>query len=237
MSARAKAIVPLAIVIGIISFAWTEISLNFTFNWLAEGDFFGFGVPQNLHLIFPTAFITYGLFFAAGGDNAAFGKVFVASLFGAAAALVTMLLAFTTADANIADPDAGPAYWGIALWVGIAAAILVILLVAGDWYYLAGTFPCFAAVLLWWIATGLDGYVPAPPSGAGLSASQAAAALSNPDPGIAGTGAGLGLLSTPWYWVAISSWVSLAIGCCLGILTAKIVVAITPRPKPASSDV
>ena len=34
------------------------------------------------------------------------------------------------------------------------------ILIAGDWYYVAGTFPCFAAVFLWWIATGLDGWVP-----------------------------------------------------------------------------
>ena len=32
MSARAKAIAPLALVIGILSFLWTELSLNFTFQ-------------------------------------------------------------------------------------------------------------------------------------------------------------------------------------------------------------
>ena len=90
MSARAKAIAPLAIVIGILSFLWTELALNFTFHWvtvqdelLGEGQF---GLPENFHLILPTAFISWGLFFAAGGDNAAFGKVFLACVFGSVAA-------------------------------------------------------------------------------------------------------------------------------------------------------
>ena len=152
MSARAKAIAPLALVIGILSFLWTELSLNFTFHWVTvQDELLGpgqFGLPENFHLILPTAFISWGLFFAAGGDNAAFGKVFLACVFGSVAALITMPLAFKTADA--------PDFWGIALWVGIFAFILVMILVAGDWYYVAGTFPAFASVFLWWIATGLD---------------------------------------------------------------------------------
>ena len=70
MSARAKAITPLAVVIGILSFLWTEFSLNFTFHWvtvqdelLGEGQL---GLPENFQLILPTAFISWGLFFAAG---------------------------------------------------------------------------------------------------------------------------------------------------------------------------
>jgi hypothetical protein len=253
MSARAKAIAPLAIVIGIISFLWTELSLNFTFNWVTtDAVYAGFGVPTNFHLILPVAFITYGLFFAAGGDNAAFGKIFLATVFGSVAALVTMPLAFSTADAKtaeiIAGEDVGPAYWGIALWVGIFAFILVMILVAGDWYYVAGTFPCFAAVFLWWIATGLDGYVPAavttadgteiPISGSGFSDSEIAANIAANGglgtPG--GTGVAGGLLSTPWYWVWFSTWVTLVCGCILGIVTSKIVAAVTPKPKAAAAE-
>ena len=82
MSARAKAIAPLAVVIGILSFLWTELSLNFTFHWVTvQDDLAGdgqLGLPENFHLILPTAFISWGLFFAAGGDNAAFGKIFLA---------------------------------------------------------------------------------------------------------------------------------------------------------------
>ena len=154
MGARAKAILPLAAVVGVLSFLWTELSLNFTFHWVTQTDeLFGpdtVGLPEHFHLILPTAFISWGLFFAAGGDNAAFGKIFIASIFGSVAALITMPLAFNTAD----NPD----FWGIALWVGVFAFILVAILIAGDWYYVAGTFPMFAAVFLWWIATGLDGW-------------------------------------------------------------------------------
>jgi hypothetical protein len=225
MSARARAITPLAVVIGVISFLWTEFSLNFTFHWFTVQDnLLGpgqFGLPENFHLILPTAFITYGLFFAAGGDNAAFGKIFLAATFGSVAALLTMGLSFKTADA--------PDFWGIALWVGIFAFILVMILIAGDWYYVAGTFPCFAAVFLWWIATGLDGYVP---NGGGTENTVASLG----DPATAGIGAGGGLLSTPWQWVWFNSWVTLVIGCVLGIVTAKITAAITPKPKATTAD-
>jgi hypothetical protein len=220
MGARAKAIAPLAIVVGVLSFLWTEFSLNFTFHWVTVQDNLtgpgSFGLPENFHLILPTAFIAWGLFFAAGGDNAAFGKIFLATVFGSVAALVTMPLAFKTADA--------PDFWGIALWVGIFAIILVLILIAGDWYYVAGTFPCFAAVFLWWIATGLDGYVP---NGGGTSNSVAALQ----SPATAGIGAGGGLLSTPWQWVWFSTWVTLVCGCVLGIISAKVAAVITPKPR------
>jgi len=120
MGARAKAIFPLALVIGVLSYLWTEFSLNFTFHWVtvAGTDTAGsVGVPQNFHFILPTAFISWGLFFAAGGDNAAFGKIFLASVFGTVAALVTIPLSYQTA----AFPD----FWGIALWVGIFAFIVL----------------------------------------------------------------------------------------------------------------
>jgi len=126
-----------------------------------------------------------GLFFCAGGDNAAFGKIVVASVFGTVAALITMGLAFKTAQM--------PHFWGISLWVGIFAFILVAILILGDWYYVAGTFPAFAAVFLWWIATGLDGWAP---NGGGVG-SKAAANLGKP---AAGFGAFDGLISTTWGW-------------------------------------
>jgi hypothetical protein len=218
MGARAKAIFPLAFVIGILSFAWTEFSLNFTFQWVTNDlGAAGGGVhqPENFHLILPTAFISWGLFFAAGGDNAAFGKIFMAAVFGTVAALVTMPLAFTTAD----FPD----FWGIALWVGIFAFVLVMILVAGDWYYVAGTFPCFAAVFLWWIATGLDGWAI---NGGGIDNSLAE--------GNAGSGAFGGLISTPWGWVWFNTFVTLVLGTILGIVSAKLAAALTPKPKAAA---
>ncbi|MSO45093.1 MAG: hypothetical protein EXQ74_07320 [Thermoleophilia bacterium] len=215
MGARAKAIFPLALVVGVLSYLWTEFSLNFTFHWVtvAGTDAPGaVGVPQNFHFILPTAFIAWGLFFAAGGDNAAFGKIFLAAVFGTVAALVTMPLAYKTA----AFPD----FYGIALWVGVFAFILVMVLVAGDWYYVAGTFPCFAAVFLWWIATGLDGWAPV-----GADA----------DNGGGGTGLGAfaGLVSTPWAWVWFDSLVTLIAGAILGVISGRLAALITPKAKEA----
>jgi len=218
MGARAKAITPLALVIGVLSFLWTEFSLNFTFHWVTDGDLgIGLELPKNFHLILPIAFISWGLFFAAGGDNAAFGKILVACIFGSVAALITMPLAFKTADL--------PDFWGISLWVGVFAFILVMILILGDWYYVAGTFPAFASVFVWWIATGLDGWAANGGGvGNGLDALKAAP----------GTGAFGGVISTPWAWVWFSVLVTLACGCVLGILSAKLAGALTPKPKAAA---
>lgn len=218
MGPRAKAIFPLALVIGVLAFLWTEFSLNFTFHWVTDGDLGnGLALPKNFHLILPTAFIAWGLFFAAGGDNAAFGKIITANIFGTVAALLTMGLAFKTADA--------PDFWGIALWVGIFAFILVMVLVLGDWYYVAGTFPAFASVFLWWIATGLDGWIP---NGGGTDNT-----VQSIVDGKAGTGAAGGVLSTPWGWVFFNSLVTLICGTILGILSGKLAAALTPKPAAA----
>lgn len=238
MSARAKAIAPLAIVIGILSFLWTEFSLNFTFHWVTQEDevLGKFGVPEHFHLILPIAFISWGLFFAAGGDNAAFGKIVTACVFGTVAALITMWLSFTTAPFDPATGDAP--FWGIALWVGVFAFILVMVLVAGDWYYVAGTFPAFASVFVWWIATGLDGYVP---NGGGTGDQVAAikgtltGAPVAADVGTSGVGAFLGVISTPWGFVFLSVLVTLICGVILGLASAKITAAVTPKPKAAEA--
>ncbi len=217
MGARAKGIFPLALVVGVLSYLWTWFSLNFTFHWVTVSgtDLPGaVGVPQNFHLILPVAFITWGLFFAAGGDNAAFGKIFLAALFGTVAALITIPLAYQTAD----FPD----FWGISIWVGVFAFVLVMILIAGDWYYVAGTFPCFAAVFLWWIATGLDGWAPL-----------GADALNGGAGGATGLGAFGGLVSTPWGWVWFNTFVTLVCGLILGIASGKLAALLTPKPKEA----
>ena len=217
MGARAKAIFPLALVIGVLSYLWTEFSLNFTFHWVTVSgtDLPGsVGVPQNFHLILPTAFIAWGLFFAAGGDNAAFGKIFLASLFGSVAALITIPLAYKSA----VFPD----FWGIALWVGVFAFILVMILIAGDWYYVAGTFPAFAAVFLWWVATGMDGWAPISSETANGGAG-----------GATGLGAFGGLVSTPWAWVWFDTFVTLVCGLILGLISGKLAALLTPKPKEA----
>jgi Protein of unknown function (DUF1097) len=220
MGARAQAILPLALVVGVLSFLWTEFSLNFTFHWYTvsgtDTAANGVGLPHSFHLILPTAFIAWGLFFCAGGDNAAFGKIVVASVFGTVAALITMYLSYKT--------KAFPDFWGIALWVGIFAFVLVAILIAGDWYYVAGTFPAFAAVFLWWIATGLDGWAP----GGGGDKSSATAWVAHP-----GTGAFKGLISTSFGWVWFDTLVTLLCGCILGIVSAKVAALVTPKPKAA----
>ena len=233
MGARAKAVFPLALVIGVLSFLWTEFALNFTFHWVTNGDnvLGKLGDPQNFHLILPTAFISWGLFFAAGGDNAAFGKVFLACVIGSVAALITMGLSFKTAHFDLTATVNEAPFWGIALWVGIFAFLLVMILVFGDWYYVAGTFPAFAATFLWWIATGLDGWVPSTISASDRGKFDVTTALGK---GAGGTGAAHGLLSTPWVWVWFSSFITLVCGCILGIVSGKITAAITPKPKVAA---
>lgn len=193
MSARAKAIMPLAIVIGVLSFLWTEFSLNFTFHWAADDAL----VPGNFHFIVWAAFIGAGLFFAAGGDNAAATKIIVASIFGTVAALITFFLAPEIA----AVPD----FWGIALMVGIMAFILVAVLIAGDWYYVAGTFPAFAAAFAQWQVTGLDNWIPegaAQPYG--------------------------------WVFLSTLATLIVGV-LFLGLLAAKITAAITPKPAAAEA--
>ena len=217
MGARAKAILPLAIVIGVLSFAWCEVALNFQFHWVTNGDLgVGLALPANFQLIVWIAFISWGLFFAAGGDTAAFGKICIASVFGSVAALITFWLAPKIADL--------PDFYGISIMVGIMAFILVAILIAGDWYYVAGTFPAFAACFGLWVATGLDNWAP---NGGGVGSGLSSLAK----PATAGSGAFGGVLSTPFGWVWFSALVSLICGVILGIASAKITALVTPRPK------
>lgn len=223
MGARAKAILPLALVIGLLSFGWCELALNFQFHWVTNGDLPGVGLalPKQFQLIIWVAFITWGLFFAAGGDNAAFGKICIAAVFGSVAALVTFAAA--PQIANLPD------FWGISLMVAIMAFILVTLLIAGDWYYVAGTFPCFAACFGWWVATGLDNWAP---NGGGVGSGLAR--LSSP--ATAGAGAFAGVLSTPFQWVWLSVFVTLICGAVLGLVSAKVTQVVTPRPRAEAAE-
>lgn len=220
MSARAQAIMPLAIVIGVLSFLWCEFALNFQFQWVT-GDTIpdaGLSIPADFQLIVWVAFISWGMFFAAGGDNAAFGKIVVASIFGSVAALITFWLAPMIAEI--------PDFWGISLMVGIMALILVAILIAGDWYYVAGTFPAFAACFGLWVATGLDNWAP----GGGGAGNTLADLAESP-----GNGAFAGVLSTPYGWVWISALATLVLGAVLGIISAKVTAAVTPKPRAAEA--
>jgi len=215
MAARMKGFAPLAGVIAVLAFLYVEFALNFTFHWVTDGALpTGLDLPSNFHIAVPAAFVAWGFFFAAGGDNAALRKVAIGNVFGAVAALIMIALASATAGL--------PDFWAISLWIGVAAFALVLLAGAGDWYYIPATFGAFASVVFWWIATGLDGWAE---GGGGVGNSVAALG----DPATAGFGAFAGVISTPYGWVFINVLVTLSIGCLLGVLSQKITAALTSR--------
>ena len=84
------------------------------------------------------------------------------------------------------------------------------------------TFPAFAAVFLWWDATGMDGWAPL-----GADAANGGAGCAS------GLGAFGGLVSTPWAWVWFDTLVTLIVGVILGIVSGKLAALLTPKPKEA----
>lgn len=215
MTGRIKSAMPLALVIGVLAIAWTDVALNFTFHWVTDGDLGnGLSLPSNFHLVVPAAFVSWGFFFAAGADKAAFVKVAIASVVGAFAALGAMLGASATAPL--------PDFWGIALFVGIFAVVLVLMSALGDWHYVPATFGAFASVFFWWTATGLD-YWATDGGGVGNSLKSLA------DPATAGAGAFGGVISTPVEFVWINITVSLLCGCVLGLLSVRLTALVTPQ--------
>ena len=223
MAERVKGLLPLAVAVGILAFLWTEVALNFTFHWFTDGDLGnGLALPASFHLILPAAFVSWAMYFAAGGDNAAAGKVALANVFGAVAALIVMWAGPALADL--------PDFWGIAIGVGVFAAILVALGALGDWFFIPGTFGAFASVFFWWIATGLDNWAP---NGGGVGNSVKALG----DPATAGAGAFGGVISTPYGWVFVSILVTLTIGVGLGMLSTRLAAVFTPKPRATASEV
>src|SRR3954466_12473221 len=156
MSTRLKAIAPLVASIGVLAFVATWLALNFTFHWVTvqDGVFGKFGLPRGLHLVLPAIFVAWGLFFLLGADGAALGKTVVAAAPGSLAALLAIVIGPALADA--------PDFWGLAVAIGVTAVGLVVLstTVADDRFAPAPAFACYASVFFWWIATGLDNYVP-----------------------------------------------------------------------------
>src|SRR4029079_19281171 len=154
MAERMKGLLPLAVAVGILAFVWTWVALNFSFHWITDGDLGnGLDLPSNFQLMVPAAFVSWAMYFAAGGDNAAAGKVVIANVFGAVGALAVMWLAPALADL--------PDFWAIALGVGVFGALLVLLGGLGDWYFIPATFGAFASLLFCCIATGLGNGAPA----------------------------------------------------------------------------
>jgi hypothetical protein len=223
MAERMKGLLPLAVAIAVLAFIYVEIALNFTFHWATDGDLGnGLDLPKNFHLVAPAAFVSWGMFFAAGGDNAAFSKVGIGNVFGAVAALIMIILASATAGL--------PDFWGISLWVAVMAMVLVLLGALGDWYFIPATFAAFASVVFWWIATGLDGWAD---KGGGVGNSVKALG----SPATAGAGAFGGVISTPYGWVFVNVLVTLTIGALLGLGSAKLsAVAVRPRATAGRSQ-
>ena len=225
MSERLKAAAPLAISVGILAVVWLEVSLNFSFHWVTVGNLGnGLALPANFTLVAPAALISWSMFFAAGADRAAAGKVAVASTIGAVGALLLGLIAPKIADL--------PNFYGIALTAGVLAVFAVLASTLTDYYYLPGVFCGLTAVLFWWIATGLDGWAP---GGGGTKNTLAALA----SPLTSGDGSFHGVLSTPLVWVFISSAISLLIGPLLGLATVKladILAHVMPQPAGVPAE-
>jgi hypothetical protein len=223
MGQRIRAILPTAVAVAILTFAWLEVSLNFSFHWFTDGDLgIGLSLPGNFHLVTAAAFVSWAMFFAAGADRAAALKVVSSSVIGAVCGLLLMWISPAIADL--------PEFWGIAV-VGAVGAFAVVLAGAlGDWYYTPAVFGGLASVFFWWVATGLDGWVE---GGGGKGNSVAALA----DRATAGSGAFGGALSTPIAWVFVNTAASLACGVVLGLLTLAFARAFTPALGTRSPQV
>ncbi len=222
MAERMKGLLPLAAAVGILAFLWTWVALNFSFHWITDGDLGnGLDLPSNFQLMVPAAFVSWAMYFAAGGDGGAARKVAIANVFGAVAALIVMWLSPAIADL--------PDFWGIALGVGVLAAVLVTFGGLGDWFFIPGTFGAFASVFFWWIATGLDNWA-AGGGGTGNSVRSLA------HPATAGAGAFGGVISTPYGWVFVSVLVTLTLGVGLGMLSTRLAALLTPKPRAVATE-
>src|SRR3954464_8713161 len=116
MAERMKGLLPLAAAVGILAFAWTWVALNFSFHWITDGDLGnGLDLPSNFQLMVPAAFVSWAMYFAAGGDNGAARKVAIAPGCGAVAALVVMWLSPAIADL--------PDFWATGCAVGWSARV------------------------------------------------------------------------------------------------------------------
>lgn len=224
MTQRLKSLLPLSIAVGLLAFLWLEVSLNFSFHWFSDGDLgIGLSLPHNFHLIPPAAFVSWAMFFAAGADRAAAGKVAIASVIGAFSGLLLMWISPAVADL--------PDFWGIAATAGVLALVVTASGSLGDWYFIPGTFGGFATIVFWWIATGLDGWAEG-----GGGAGNSVEALG--DPATAGSGAFGGVLSTPIEWVFLSCVATLLCGVLLGLASARlagVLAAVLPAPSQAES--
>jgi hypothetical protein len=230
MSDRFKKTGPLALSIAIVAFLWSEFTLNFDLHWftVADGVFGKFGLPRTFQLVLPATFVTWGLYYALGANRAALRKTVIASVTGTLGAVVIMTLGPSLAGL--------PNFWGVALAIAIVGGGLELLSTVSEDGLLsaAPAFVCAASVLFWWFATGLDNYVP---GGKGPHTVAALELALTRHPLAAGTGALGGLISTPWTWVAVSTFVSLLCGPLLGVVSRVLAAAPARIGRPSAERV
>jgi hypothetical protein len=227
MATRLKAALPLTVSIGVLAFLASELALNFTFHWVTvqDGVFGKYGLPQSIHLVLPALFVSWGLFFLLGADNAALGKTVIAAATGSIFAGLAMWIAPMLAE----SPD----FWGLGLMIGVTAAGLIVLSAVDERFAPAPAFACYASVFFWWIATGLDNFVP---GGKGPHTVDAVTAAITDKPLAAGTGAFGGLLSMSWTAVVISIFFSLVVGTLFGALSVRLAGALGKVGAKSSSE-
>jgi hypothetical protein len=219
MAERMKGLLPLATAVALVAFVYVEVTLNFTFHWVTNGDLGnGLSLPASFHFVVPAGFVAWAMFFALGGDREAIRRVSIGSVFGCGAAL--LMMAFVTVAKGLPD------FWSISLGVAVAAGLLVVLGGLGEWFSIPMTFASFACCVFWWIATGLDGWAD---HGGGIGNSVGALAK----PATAGAGAFGGVISTPYGWVAVNTFATLLVGCLCGVASARLAGVLTPKPAAA----
>jgi hypothetical protein len=224
MSTKLKLTAPLAITIAVIAFLYVEFAANFSFHWVTDGSLGnGLDMPAKFHLIIPAAFLTWGMFFVLGANNDAVKLVAINTLIGCGAALVFFIMVHAIKKA--------PDFWGIALSVGILAFVLTMASALSDLVNVPTIFVTFGGTVMWWLATGADGWVPGSPTHnpAGVVAALKAGTT-------AGQGAFGGVLSTPYGFVALNVAATMFIGLFCGFASARIAALITPTPEAAAVD-
>lgn len=225
MLTRMRANIPLALAVAILTFLWVDLAANFDFHWFTNGELGnGLSLPGSFHLVLPAAFISWAMFFAAGGTNTALAQAASSSVIGAVGGLALMFLVPRTAEL--------PDFWAIALIAAIIAFAVVVLGALGEWYFVPGIVAAFATTLLWWMATGMDGWAP---GGGGVGNSVEALG----DAATAGTGAFGGVISTPYGWVFVNTAVSMLAGTLLGAVSVRLaaVLSFTGAAEEAPQDI
>ena len=216
MLEKLKATGPLALSIGILAFLYVEFVTNFDFHWVTSGNLGnGLDLPAHFHMVIPAGFVAWGLFFALGATNVSAREVAVNSVVGCLAAIVLFLFV----DGVKGLPD----FWAIALAIGLLAFIIVLASGTLTQINVPVVFCTFASAVFWWITTGLDGWAP------GASGHSVATLATK----TAGSGAFAGVLSTPYGWVAIDTFVTLLVGLVFGMASVRFAALLTPGSMKA----